>query len=133
MNIGDKRAQICAMGFIPVAASVVKNMPGVETIQVSGEWTPIPVSSGEFKEKNVAGELTEQELKAVVTDTGLQYFGRLRAAALEREGKGCRRTRFLKRHHYRELVGSHHPFGTIGEFQADQSLPAKQITQRIGK
>lgn len=46
MNIGDKRAQICAMGFIPVAASVVKNMPGVETIQVSGEWTPIPVSSG---------------------------------------------------------------------------------------
>ena len=25
MNIGDKRAQICAMGFIPVAASVVKN------------------------------------------------------------------------------------------------------------
>ena len=52
MNIGDKRAQICAMGFIPVAASVVKNMPGVETIQVSGEWTPIPVSSGEFKEKN---------------------------------------------------------------------------------
>lgn len=35
MNIGDKRAQICAMGFIPVAASVVRNIPGVETIQVS--------------------------------------------------------------------------------------------------
>lgn len=50
-----------------------QNMPGVETIQVSGEWTPIPVSSGEFKEKNVAGELTEQELKAVVTDTGALF------------------------------------------------------------
>ena len=28
MNIGDKRAQICAMGFIPVAASVVKKYAG---------------------------------------------------------------------------------------------------------
>ena len=65
-------------GIIPVAASVVKNMPGVETIQVSGEWTPIPVSSGEFKEKNVAGELTEQELKAVVTDTGALFSNSLR-------------------------------------------------------
>ena len=78
MNIGDKRAQICAMGFIPVAASVVRNIPGVETIQVSGEWTPIPVSSGEFKEKNVSGELTEQELKAVVTDTGALFSNSLR-------------------------------------------------------
>lgn len=42
------------------------------------EWTPIPVSSGEFKEKNVAGELTEQELKAVVTDTGALFSNSLR-------------------------------------------------------
>lgn len=70
MTIEDKRAQICAMSFIPVAAAVIRNQPGMKTIRVSGDWTKVPISSGEFKEKTVPGELTSQELKAVVTDTG---------------------------------------------------------------
>lgn len=85
MNTDDKRAQICGMGFIPVTAAVVKNVPGLETIQVSGEWTLLPVSSGEFKEKIVSGELTEQELKAVVTDTGSSFSTLLRDL-VRREG-----------------------------------------------
>lgn len=85
MNADDKRAQICGMGFIPVTAAVVKNVPGLETIQVSGEWILLPVSSGEFKEKNVSGELTEQELKAVVTDTG-SSFSTLLHDLVRREG-----------------------------------------------
>lgn len=70
MHADDKRAQICAMSFIPVSRAVVRNLPGVKTIQVSGDWTLIPISSGEFKEKTTSGDFTEQELKAVVTDTG---------------------------------------------------------------
>lgn len=85
MNTDDKRVQICGMGFIPVTAAVVKNVPGLETIQVSGEWTLLPVSSGEFKEKIVSGELTEQELKAVVTDTGSSFSTLLRDL-VRREG-----------------------------------------------
>lgn len=85
MNTDDKRAQICGMGFIPVTAAVVKNVPGLETIQVSGEWTLLPVSSGEFKEKIVSGEVTEQELKAVVTDTGSSFSTLLRDL-VRREG-----------------------------------------------
>ena len=50
--------------------------------------SPIPVSSGEFKEKNVSGELTEQELKAVVTDTGASFSNSLRDL-LCREGLVC--------------------------------------------
>lgn len=77
MHANDKRVQICAMSFIPVARAVVRNLPGVKTIQVSGDWTLIPISSGEFKEKTTSGDFTEQELKAVVTDTGSVFSASL--------------------------------------------------------
>lgn len=77
MHADDKRVQICAMSFIPVARAVVRNLPGVKTIQVSGDWTLIPISSGEFKEKTTSGDFTEQELKAVVTDTGSVFSASL--------------------------------------------------------
>lgn len=77
MSIDDKRAQICAMSFIPIAVATIESLPGMKTIRISGDWTLIPISSGEFKEKTVSGDLTEQELKAVVTDTGSTFSASL--------------------------------------------------------
>lgn len=70
MNTYDKRAQICAMDFIRLDAATVQNLPGAETIHVSGQWVALPISQGEFSEKRVPGDLIEQELKATLTDTG---------------------------------------------------------------
>lgn len=78
MTIEGKRAQICAMELIPISAALVKERPGEKTIQVSGVWISIPISSGEFKEKVVSGELVEQEFKGSVTNTGTDFANSLR-------------------------------------------------------
>lgn len=71
MNQSDKRSQICGMCFLPISKAQVENTPGTDYIKVSGEWTDLGVSSGELKEKqDSVGAVVEQELKAVVTDTG---------------------------------------------------------------
>lgn len=72
-----KRAQICAMELIPISASQVNDRPGEKTIQVSGVWISIPISSGEFKEKVVPGELVEQEFKGSVTNTEADFAASL--------------------------------------------------------
>ena len=73
-----KRAQICAMELIPISVSQVNDRPGEKTIQVSGVWISIPISSGEFKEKAVPGELVEQEFKGSVTNTETDFANSLR-------------------------------------------------------
>lgn len=77
MNNSDKTAQICALYFIPVRNSEIENYPGMNYIHVRGEWTFIPISSGEFKEITSPGETIEQELKAVVTNTGMESLTKL--------------------------------------------------------
>lgn len=71
MNTYNKLAQIFGMSFMPLSAATIRNFPGANIIQVAGEWIDIPVIQGEFKEKMTSGSLIEQELKAVVTDTGI--------------------------------------------------------------
>lgn len=78
MNENDKRAQICALSYLPLAGAKVRNLPGAKSIRVSGEWTDIPISKGEFKEKTTSGSLVEQEIKATVTDTGGEFSARMR-------------------------------------------------------
>ena len=78
MNLENKRAQICKIDFIPVNNAIVNNLPGVNYIRIRGEWTLIPISSGEFKEKSTIGDVVEQELNAVVTDTGANNLITLR-------------------------------------------------------
>ena len=73
MNTYNKRAQIFGMSFIPLGIATVRNYPGANVIQVTGEWIGIPVIKGEFKEKIIPGSLIEQELKATITDTGAAY------------------------------------------------------------
>lgn len=71
MNQNDRRSQVCEMYFLPISDAVVDNTPGMEFIKIRGEWIRIGISSGEFKEKqDPVGGIVEQELKAVVTDTG---------------------------------------------------------------
>lgn len=77
MNENDKRAQICALSYLPLAGATVRNLSGAKSIRVSGKWTDIPISKGEFKEKTTSGSLVEQEIKATVTDTGDNFSARL--------------------------------------------------------
>lgn len=78
MNTYDKRAQIFGMSFMPLTAATVRNFPGANIIQIAGEWIDIPIIQGEFSEKMTSGNLIEQELKAVVTDTGIDSAVSLR-------------------------------------------------------
>lgn len=78
MKLDDKRAQICALYFISTADAMIENYPGVNYIRIHGTWTNIPVSSGEYKEKESPEESIEQEFKAVVTDTGADRLARLK-------------------------------------------------------
>lgn len=77
MNENDKRAQICILNYLPLAEATVHNVPGAKSIQVSGKWTDIPISKGEFKEKSTSGALVEQEIKATVTNTGGEFSARM--------------------------------------------------------
>lgn len=70
MNTYNKRAQVFGMGFIPLKNATVLNFPGENVIRVTGEWVEMPIVQGEFKEKTIPGNLIEQELKAMITDTG---------------------------------------------------------------
>lgn len=75
MNQDDKRAQLCEMYFSPVRNTVCHNIPGTYDIEVQGEWTKIPISSGEYKE--TSGDVIEQELKATVTNTQNSFWALL--------------------------------------------------------
>lgn len=79
MGQQDKRSQVCGMYFMPLSEAEVKNYPGKEIISVRGRWLDLKVSSGEYKEKQEEpGGVVEQELKAVVADTGADYVRLLR-------------------------------------------------------
>lgn len=68
MGRNDKCISICRLEFIPTGQANVRNQPGDFTIEVRGEFTEIPIASGEFTETNEQGHV-EQKLQAVVTDT----------------------------------------------------------------
>ncbi|MEL5895024.1 hypothetical protein AAE250_16215 [Bacteroides sp. GD17] len=70
MNQFNKRSQICGMYFLPISGAQIYNVPGSNIIKVRGEWVNLAISSGDFKEKDELGGIVEQELKAIVTDTG---------------------------------------------------------------
>lgn len=78
MSTYNKHSQIFGIGFIPVANAVIRDFPGCNIIQVSGEWVEIPIMEGEFKEKMNTGNLIEQELKVSVADTGTDSADLLR-------------------------------------------------------
>lgn len=78
MNLNDKRAAICRLDFLPVSQATVIDQPGSRLIKVQGDFNPIPIASGEFRETEEQGELVEQELTAVVTDTGSDRLGEIR-------------------------------------------------------
>ncbi len=58
------------MAFIPCIKATVENLPGDGEIKLVGEYTWIPISEAEFKETRKNGNTVEQELEAVITDTG---------------------------------------------------------------
>ena len=78
MNRNDKRSAICRLDFLPISQATVKNRPGSNLIQVSGSFNPVPISSGEFRETEEQGAPVEQELQAVVTDTGSGRLAEIR-------------------------------------------------------
>lgn len=77
MNLENKRAQLCSLYFLPVTAAVIDNYPGANYIRIKGDWTKISIASGEFKEKHLPGDIIEQELKAVVPDTGVSHLNKM--------------------------------------------------------
>ena len=78
MNRNDKRSAICRLDFLPIAQATVKNQPGEISIQVRGSFNPVPIASGEFRETEEQGLPVEQELTAVVTDTGSDHLAEIR-------------------------------------------------------
>ena len=78
MNSNDKRSAICRLDFLPIAQATVKNQPGENSIQVRGSFNPVPIASGEFRETEEQGLPVEQELTAVVTDTGSDHLAEIR-------------------------------------------------------
>ena len=78
MNRNDKRSAICRLSFLPIGQATVEDRPGSRTIKVRGTFIPIPIASGEFRETEEQGEPVEQELTAVVTDTGSGHLAEMR-------------------------------------------------------
>lgn len=78
MNRNDKRAAICRLDFLPIGQATVSNQPGSGSIKVRGSFNPIPIASGEFRETEEQGQPVEQELTAVVTDTGSGHLADIR-------------------------------------------------------
>lgn len=78
MNRNDKRSAICRLDFLPISQATVQNQPGNPTIQVRGSFNPVPIASGEFRETEEQGAPVEQELSAVVTDTGSDRLAEIR-------------------------------------------------------
>lgn len=61
----------------------MRNRPGSPTIEVRGVFTKVPISSGEWGETEEAGYPVEQELEAVVTDTGSVRLAEIRTLFAE--------------------------------------------------
>ena len=78
MKRNDKRAAICRLDFLPVSLATVSDQPGSRLIKVRGSFNPIPIASGEFRETEEQGLPVEQELTAVVTDTGSDRLAEIR-------------------------------------------------------
>lgn len=78
MNRNDKRSAICRLDFLPISQATVKDQPGSNFIQVRGSFNPVPIASGEFRETEEQGTSIEQELTAVVTDTGSDHLSEIR-------------------------------------------------------
>ena len=78
MKRNDKRAAICRLSFLPIGQATVNDQPGSRTIKVRGDFNPVPIVSGEFRETEEQGEPVEQELTAVVTDTGADRLAAIR-------------------------------------------------------
>lgn len=78
MSINDKRIAICGIDFLPIDQATVEDRPGSDTIKVRGEFRNVPIQSGELRETEEPGMAVEQELEAVVTDTGAANLSVLR-------------------------------------------------------
>ena len=78
MSNHTKRNQICGLKFIPLAEAEIFNLPGSDSINVSGALTEIPIASGEFTEEQTNGSPAKQTLSANVTDTGQDTISNLR-------------------------------------------------------
>lgn len=78
MNRNDKRSAICRLDFLPVSQATVTDQPGSDLIKVRGSFNPVPIASGEFRETEEQGLPVEQELTAVVTDTGSDHLADIR-------------------------------------------------------
>ena len=83
MNRNDKRAALCGLSFLPLSRAAVRNRPGSPTIEVRGVFTKVPISSGEWGETEEAGYPVEQELEAMVTDTGSVRLAEIRTLFAE--------------------------------------------------
>ncbi len=79
MNRNDKRSAICRLDFLPIGQATVNNQPGNSAIRVRGSFNPVPIASGEFRETEEQGSPVEQELSAVVTDTGSDHLAEIRS------------------------------------------------------
>ena len=83
MNRNDKRAAVCSLAFLPISQATVRNYPGSPGIEVQGTFTPVPISSGEYRETGEAGYPVEQELESVVTDTSSARLNEIRTLFAE--------------------------------------------------
>ena len=78
MSNHTKRNQICGLKFIPLAEAEIFNLPGSDSIQVSGTMEEISIASGEFTEEITDGSPAKQTLSANVTDTGQVTYANFR-------------------------------------------------------
>lgn len=69
MSIENKRAQICAVGWMLADDAEIDNYLGEHKISVSGNWSNMGMSSAEFKESQTNGEIVQQELKVTIADS----------------------------------------------------------------
>ena len=79
LRLRDETGRIISPGeFIPLAEAEIFNLPGSDSINVSGALTEIPIASGEFTEEQTNGSPAKQTLSANVTDTGQDTSSNLR-------------------------------------------------------
>lgn len=78
MRNHTKRNQICGLKFIPLAEAEIFNLPGSDSIKVTGNMEEIPIASGEFTEEVTDGSPTKQTLSANITDTGQVTYANFR-------------------------------------------------------
>lgn len=78
MNKENKRAQICAVGWMLADDAEIDNYLGEHKISVSGKWSDMDISSAEFKESQTNGEMVQQELKVTIADSSEENEKKLR-------------------------------------------------------